>query len=67
MAHYLLGKSKNKKTAHSGVQTDTGSPGCRALCLCLHCRTHLSPELIPMKLSVNRVQEKGDICFEQQD
>lgn len=67
VAHYLLGKSENEKTAHSDAQADTGSPRCRALCLHSPCRMHLTPELIPIRLSMKGVQEEGDICFEQQD
>lgn len=66
VAHYLLGKRENKKAVRGSVQAESGSPWCRPLCLHLHCRTHLTPELIPIKLPTNSVQ-KGDICFEQRD
>lgn len=67
VAHHLLWKSKNKKAAHGSVQAGTGSLQHRALCPHLHWRTHLTPELIPIKLSMDSVQEEGDICFEQWD
>jgi len=59
VAHFLLGKSKNKQAAHGSVQADTGFPWCRALCLHLDCRTHLTPEQIPFEISMHSVQGEG--------
>lgn len=63
VAHYVLVTSRTKQAAHGVVQADRGSPWCRALCPHIHCRAQLMPELIPIKLFTNGVQEEVEFVL----